>query len=257
MRFTHSRWVLVALAVFAAACGGEDSQQQTTGDTNTAPVITGTPAKSVMQDAAYTFVPTASDADGDPLIFGIDAKPAWAAFDAASGRLSGRPTVNDVGVYRGIVIRVSDGKSDTLMPAFDLTVVAAVGNANRAPIIAGTPAASVVAGSTYTFTPMASDADGDTLTFSIRNRPAWAMFSPANGQLQGTPQVGSVGSFDNIVISVSDGHSTVAMNAFSILVTAPNGNSAPVISGVPMMSVEASTPYAFVPTASAAPAAME
>ncbi len=251
MGFTHSRWALVGLAVLAAACGEDTATQTTTTATgqNTPPTISGVPGKSVDQNSTYAFVPTASDADGDPIVFGIDARPAWASFDTATGRLSGTPTANDVGVYKGIVIWVSDGKTETLLPAFDLTVNATAGAVNHAPVISGSAPVSVVAGGAYTFTPVATDADGDTLTFSIRNRPAWATFSPVNGRLQGTPQIGSVGSFNNIVISVSDGQSVVAMNAFNIVVTAPSGNSPPVISGAPITAVEAGTPYAFVPTA--------
>lgn len=252
MGFAHWRWVLVAVAVLAAACGEDNAQTIVAppGDNNTPPTISGAPAKSVNQDTSYMFVPSASDADGDPLTFGIDAKPAWATFDTATGQLSGRPVAGDVGVFRGIAIWVSDGKAKTSLPTFDLTVMAAAGTVNHAPTISGTPPPSVVAGSAYVFTPNAADADGDTLSFSISNRPAWATFSTANGRLQGTPQIGNVGSFDNIVISVSDGQSTVAMTAFSVVVTAPAGNSPPVISGAPLTSVEAGTLYAFVPSAS-------
>jgi hypothetical protein len=52
---------------------------------------------------------------------------------------------------------------------------------NSAPVIAGSPAASVRAGSAFAFTPTASDADGDTLTFSISGAPAWASFNAQTG----------------------------------------------------------------------------
>ena len=38
---------------------------------NRAPVISGAPMTSVEAGTAYTFVPTASDADGNPLTFAI------------------------------------------------------------------------------------------------------------------------------------------------------------------------------------------
>jgi Putative Ig domain len=246
---TRLRWALVALAALTAACGEDATLQTKTAAGNTPPQISGTPVTTIQQGATYRFKPTASDADGDALIFGIDAKPAWASFDTATGELTGTPTANDVGVYRGIVVWVTDGQDDTLLPAFDLSVTGATGGVNRPPTISGTPATSVVAGNNYTFTPAASDPDNDTLSFSIQNRPAWAAFNSANGRLQGMPQLSNVGSFGNIVISVSDGQSTVALNAFSIVVTAPAGNSAPVISGVPVTSVQAGTPYMFTPTA--------
>jgi hypothetical protein len=121
---------------------------------------------------------------------------------------------------------------------------------NRAPVISGTPQSSVMAGSAYNFLPVASDPDGDSLRFSIRNRPSWATFSSTTGRLQGTPQVADVGSYSNIVISVRDRRRTTSLPAFSITVTALPTNTAPTISGTPATSVMQGTQYTFQPTAS-------
>ncbi len=43
------------------------------------------------------------------------------------------------------------------------------------------------------FTPSANDADGDTLTFTISNRPSWATFNGTTGRLSGTPGASHVG----------------------------------------------------------------
>ncbi|MDT8388511.1 MAG: putative Ig domain-containing protein, partial [Thiogranum sp.] len=143
---------------------------------NAAPVISGAPATTVAENAAYSFTPTASDADGDTLTFSITNKPAWATFDAATGALTGTPTNANVGTTSGIVITVDDQQgapnSTASLAPFDLTVT----NSNDAPIISGTPPTTVAQGALYTFAPTASDADGDTLTFSITNKPAWATF---------------------------------------------------------------------------------
>jgi hypothetical protein len=91
------------------------------------------------------------------------------------------------------------------------------GPVNAAPTISGTPSGSVSAGATYSFTPAASDSNGDTLSFSITNKPSWATFNTATGQLSGTAQAGT---YSNIVISVSDGTSSTALPAFAIAVSA-------------------------------------
>lgn len=91
---------------------------------------------------------------------------------------------------------------------------------NRAPTISGSPATSVTAGQSYSFTPQASDPEGATLTFSITNRPAWATFSSSTGGLSGTPAAGNVGTTSGIVISVTDGTNSVSLASFSIQVTA-------------------------------------
>ena len=82
----------------------------------------------------------------------------------------------------------------------------------------GHAAASVNVLTAYSFQPSASDPDGNTLTFSIQNRPAWATFSTATGRLSGTPALTDVATFSNIIISVSDGTASVSLPAFSLAV---------------------------------------
>jgi hypothetical protein len=182
--------------------------------TNRAPTISGTPATSATVGKAYSFRPTASDPDGDSLGFSISNKPSWATFSTSTGQLSGTPSA--AGTFSNIVIKVSDGKLTTSLPAFSIKVVADTSNA--APKISGTPATSATVGTAYSFTPSASDANGDTLTFSIANKPSWATFSTSTGRLSGTPAASHAGTYSNIVISVSDGKAKVSLPAFSITV---------------------------------------
>ncbi|MEO2268176.1 DUF4347 domain-containing protein [Pseudoalteromonas sp. YIC-656] len=119
---------------------------------------------------------------------------------------------------------------------------------NQAPSISGTPATEATTGQSYSFVPTSSDPDGDTLTFSVMNRPPWASFDTSTGALSGTPADADIGSFANIQISVSDGVLTAQLPAFSITVNA--ANQAPVISGTPASDVVAGQAYSFVPTAS-------
>jgi hypothetical protein len=90
--------------------------------------------------------------------------------------------------------------------------------AGSAPIISGNPASSTSVGNAYSFTPTASDPDGDALTFSIENRPGWATFDTSSGRLAGTPSDVNVGAYQNIVISVSDGALSASLPSFSIAV---------------------------------------
>lgn len=90
---------------------------------------------------------------------------------------------------------------------------------NGAPTISGNPATAVVVGNQYSFTPQASDPDGDSLTFSIENLPQWASFNTSTGAVTGTADAGTEGRYSNIVISVSDGSSTASLPGFTIDVT--------------------------------------
>jgi hypothetical protein len=97
---------------------------------------------------------------------------------------------------------------------------------NRAPTISGAPATSLTTGQTYSFQPTATDPDGQTLTFSIANRPAWASFNTSTGRLTGTPSSAQTGTFAGISITVTDGTASASLPAFSITVSAPQTGSA-------------------------------
>lgn len=118
---------------------------------------------------------------------------------------------------------------------------------NDAPSISGTPPTSVLAGQSYSFTPVASDPNGNTLTFTIVNRPAWASFSSSSGRLSGTPASSAVGQYVDIRIGVSDGQAQTSLAPFSITVT--QGNRAPTISGTPPTAAREGQAYAFTPSA--------
>ena len=123
---------------------------------------------------------------------------------------------------------------------------------NTPPTISGGPRAIITEGSSYSFRPVANDADGDTLVFSIQNKPRWAGFNTRNGRLSGVPGARDAGStFSGIAISVSDGTASVNLPVFSITVLAQVvSNNPPSISGNPGGSVVEGEVYSFIPDAS-------
>lgn len=120
---------------------------------------------------------------------------------------------------------------------------------NSAPKISGRPSRIAVAGTTWSFTPSATDSDGDSLTFKIANRPNWARFNSENGQLSGEPSDSDEGLHSNIQISVSDGDAFADLPAFGVIVKNSTSNSSPTIAGTPQISAVIGQPYAFTPTA--------
>lgn len=100
-----------------------------------------------MAGQAYTFQPSASDPNGDALTFSVTNLPAWATFNASTGRLTGTPSAADVATYSGIQISVSDGQASASLNSFAITV------------------ADVVIGSaTLSWTPPTENSDGSSLT---------------------------------------------------------------------------------------------
>ena len=112
--------------------------------------------------------------------------------------------------------------------------------ANNAPTISGTPQAQVIAGETYSFTPSASDPDGDTLTFSIANAPAWASFDEDTGALAGTPAETHIGTTVDVTISVSDGTDSASLAPFDLEVQRIPVGSATVSWDIPTTNADGS-----------------
>jgi hypothetical protein len=233
LRVHYLTWCAVVV-VTLAGCGGSGTASTTQIAATTAgaaglavPIINGTPPTTVEVGAKYQYIPSVSDANSHPLSYDITNKPDWATFTEATGELSGIPQVSDVGMTADIQIGVSDGTSRATVGPFRIRIVAA-GSAPpvAAPTIAGTPAATVTIGHVYSFTPTVSAAATDVLSFVIVNRPSWATFSTATGQLSGTPTSANEGSFANILISVSGESATVSLPIFSIEVQ-PAGSNAP------------------------------
>ena len=104
-------------------------------------------------------------------------------------------------------------------------------------------------GQAYSFRPVGSDPDGNTLTYSIQNQPGWAQFSASSGRLWGTPTSANVGTSARITISVSDGTASDELPSFTIQVNEA-ANRAPTITGSPGLNVTAGVAYSFQPSAS-------
>ena len=204
--------------------------------------ISGSPPSAAVVGTVYGFQPTTNSPAGTPLTFTAQNLPAWASLDASTGLLSGTPT--QIGTFSNISISVTDGIQTSSLPAFTISVTAP--SSNGPPTISGNPGTSASVGTAYTFTPQASDPQGQALTFSVQNQPGWASFSAATGTLAGAPTSSQVGTYSNIIISVSDGTNSASLPAFSIKVVA-----ALTIAGNPATQVLAGQTYAFTPTTNA------
>jgi hypothetical protein len=93
-------------------------------------------------------------------------------------------------------------------------------DATPALAIEGQPALVVVPASFYAFTPTVFQHGERALHFSVENKPAWASFGLRHGSLYGVPAAADAGTYSNIIITVSDGRTTVRLPPFSIEVPA-------------------------------------
>lgn len=139
-------------------------------------------------------------------------------------------------------------------PGSDLStltlVVNPVAQTNNLPVITSSPATSVNENAVYTYDVDATDADGNTLTYSLISLPpAWLSINSGTGLISGTaPSVAADTPF-SITIQVSDGIGAVTqsytLTVLDTSVVPPVGNS-PVITilGANPITIEAGIPYA-------------
>ena len=93
---------------------------------------------------------------------------------------------------------------------------------------------------TYEYTAVATDADGDTLTYSIQSGPADATIDPATGIIDWRPT--ETGQFE-FEILVEDGNGGSSVQAYAVDVVAGRDNRQPVITSSPIRFVEAGDDY--------------
>ena len=98
---------------------------------------------------------------------------------------------------------------------------------DTAPVLAQIGAKSVDEESALTFTVSASDADGDSLTYSASNLPTGASFNTATRVFTWTPADGQAGTY-TVTFGVTDGYLT---DSESVTMTVNEVNHTPVITG--------------------------
>ncbi len=151
---------IAIIGILLSACLTEVASESASSDGGTAgnspPQISGSPDDTAVVGNRYVFSPSASDADGDTLLFSMTGRPSWMNFDSTSGAISGTPGAGDVGVYRDIVIDVSDGTDNASLAAFTVTVHA-------------TGSASVL----LSWTPPTENEDGSVLTDLVAYKIYW------------------------------------------------------------------------------------
>ena len=202
--FRRTASVLV-LSTFAAAHAASDGLY-----------LYGSTQWAAIGGRVYTLTPKVSNPTGRALTFGIVNKPSWATLNTTTGQLTGTPP-KVAAVYSNISMSVSDGVSTAKAPPFYIRVYPP-STAGR-PTLAGTPGTKVAAGGAYAFQPTAWDSYAQPMSFSVKNKPAWASFSIATGRLSGTPTPAQAGTYGNIEISVTNGQLASSLPAFSITVT--------------------------------------
>ncbi|MDA8177918.1 MAG: hypothetical protein ACYC47_00420 [Desulfobacteria bacterium] len=181
-------------------------------------------------DNTFTFHAT------DPLAPGQEShiflgKPAFCVDNVTTGALRCRPGYFDNGVYT-MTLRAHAIDNVTYAIPDNVSITLTVNNVNRSPVLTPTPAGALSGnvGATFSKSYVASDPDGDPLTWATFNVPPFCQVTPSTGNTRTftcSPTVANEGTFDNVVVRVSDG-TAQAEESFSVTVN----NRAPSISAI-------------------------
>jgi len=125
---------------------------------------------------------SASDPDGDPLLYRAGTLPRGAAFDPRQGVLTFQPDYSQTGSYT-VRLEVTDGNRTD---SEDVAIT--VQNVNQPPVFAPLPGQLGQEGTPLAFTIAAGDLDQDTLVYAAETTlPPGASFDPATHLFRWTP----------------------------------------------------------------------
>jgi PKD repeat protein len=111
--YTQAGMYSVAFAVTDGALSDSETITIAVYNINRAPVLAATGTRTVILGQTLSFTITASDPDGDALVYSVGKLPSGASFNAASRTFTWRPARRQAGIH-SITFTVSDGKlSDT------------------------------------------------------------------------------------------------------------------------------------------------
>ena len=188
----------------------------TVNEVNVAPVLNTIGDKGTSKLVELTFTATASDTDVvdnvvNTLTFSFDGTFPSGAAITDDGNFTWTPTESQVGSH-DITVQVTDG---SLTDSETLTVT--VRDVNVAPVLTAIEPKDVDELVLLEFNAMATDADNDTLTFSLVGTvPEGASMTP-DGAFSWTPDQSQDGDY-SITVQVSDGRGGTASEVVTVRV---------------------------------------
>ena len=227
-----------------------------------APSFTSPDSASVAENQTVAYTAAATDADGDPLIYGLSGTDAALfTIDPATGVVSfiTPPDFEDPGDAGGnniynITVTASDGDNST-----NHNVAITVTNENdNDPSFTSDASVSVAENQTAAYTALATDADGDPLTYSLSGTDAGLFtIDPATGVVSfneapdaENPDDANGDNVYDIIVTASDNTegTTDTNQAVAITVTNVNDN-APVFTSPDSASVAENQTAAYMAVA--------
>jgi len=206
---------------------------------NESPRIVSSPSVTGTIESPYNYNPRALDSDGDLLVWSLNKAPRGMSIDAELGTIYWIPDVDHIGLA-DVSVLVTDAQGGRAAQSFTITVRAI----NVSPAISTVPPTQGGVGQIYNYAVRASDADGDTLGYTLARAPVGMTIIASTGLIQWTPNVTQVGSH-SVKVLVEDGKGGTATQIYNVNVVAAPMNRPPIITTNPVFVAAVGLDYSY------------
>jgi sugar lactone lactonase YvrE len=171
------------------------------------------------EDASKAITLAATDPDGDPLTYQIMAQPSHGTLSGTAPNVTYIPASRYFG-SDGFTFKANDGKLDSNIATVSITI----NHVNHAPV-AQNQNVTTDEDASKAITLVATDPDGDTLTYTIVAKPSHGTLTGTPPNVTYTPTAHYFGS-DSFAFKVNDGK--IDSNTATVSITVNHVNHAPV-----------------------------
>ncbi|MDA8792707.1 putative Ig domain-containing protein, partial [Bacteriovoracaceae bacterium] len=200
----------------------------TVGDVNRAPVLAAIGNQTGDEDALLEFTISATDPDGDSLIYSASGLPSGAVFNVSNQTFSWTPGFDQAGTY-SVTFNVDDNGTPMLSDSETISIT--IEEVNRAPVLSLIGAQSIDEGVLLSFNISATDPDGNNLSYSASGLPSGANFDSNSQSFTWTPGFDQAGTY-NVTFNVDDDGSPVMSDSEVVVITVADINQAPILASI-------------------------
>ena len=212
------------------------------GGVNQVPTLNFVGNQSVNEGQILNVPLSATDVDGDALIFSATGLPTFCSLTDnlnGSANLSCAPGATDAGAYP-VALVVTDNGTPNLNDNELLTIT--VNATNEAPVLSVIGNQSVNEGQTLNIPLSSSDMDGDWLVISATSLPVFCSLTDnlnGTGNLSCTPGATDAGSYP-IAVTVTDNGTPNLNDSEALTITVGGVNEAPILNTIGNQSIDES-----------------
>ncbi len=210
------------------------------GSINLPPLFQSAPPTNLGSGASYSYTPQVFDPNGDTLAYRLNTPPAGFVIDPVSGVVSSLAPTDGT---HDLIVEADDSRGGLATQAFRLTVGGLSANPG-VPTFTSTPGTDSAPDRLYLYQPLASDPDGDLLSFSLLQAPAGMTIDILNGRINWIANSSQLGP-NLVALKVEDGNGNFATQFFTIEVLESAINLPPAIISVPSLLASEGSLYSY------------